>query len=411
MTTATTASVQALEARHVLQTYKRQPVVLVRGEGRRLYDAEGRAYLDFLSGIGVVVLGHGDPGLADAVADQARTLIHTSNLYFHPLQGRLAAKLSALSGLQRAFFCNSGAEAVEACLKFARRYWYSQGVTTRTRFVALEHGFSGRTMGALSVTANPHYREPFGPLIPGVTFVSPDDVAALEAAVTDETAAIIAEPIQGEGGVRPLPAAFAEAIARVTRRTGTLLIADEIQCGLGRTGHAFHYQAFGWEPDLVTVGKAIGSGVPIGAALVSEKVAAQIVAGDHGTTYGGNLLATRAALHVLERLTGTADAVPYAGGGVIGHVREVGPYFGERLEALAAKHAIVRSVRGAGVMRGLELAIDAQPVVQFALDHGLLVNRTAERVVRMLPPFTVTMAEVDEAVAVLDQALQAAASA
>jgi len=406
----TIAQVQELEARHVLQTYKRQPVVLTRGEGTRLFDAEGRAYLDFLSGIGVVVLGHGHAGLADVIADQSRTLIHTSNLYYHPLQGRLAAKLAALSGLQRTFFCNSGTEAVEACLKFARRYWFSQGVTGRTEFVALDHGFSGRTMGALSVTANPHYREPFGPLIPGVRFVSPDDVSALEAAVTDRTAAIIAEPIQGEGGVRPLPDAFAAAVARVTERTGTLLIADEIQCGLGRTGQAFHYQAFGWKPDLVTVGKALGSGVPVGAALVAEHVASQVFPGDHGTTYGGNLLATRAAIYVLEQLTGTSEAVPYTGGGVIGHVREVGPVLGERLEQLRARHAIVQSVRGAGVMRGLELTIDAQPVVEKALAAGLLVNRTAERVVRMLPPFTVTPADIDEAVGILDRVLAEVAS-
>jgi acetylornithine/N-succinyldiaminopimelate aminotransferase len=401
----TTQQVQELEARHVLQTYKRQPVVLVRGDGRRLYDLDGREYLDFLSGIGVVVLGHSDPGLSEAISDQARTLIHTSNLYYHPLQGQLAAKLAAISGLERAFFCNSGTEAVEACLKFSRRYWYSQGVKDRTEFVALEHGFSGRTMGALSVTANPHYREPFEPLIPGVTFVSPDDVAALEAAVTTRTAAIIAEPIQGEGGVRPLSAEFAEAVARVTRQTGALLIADEIQCGLGRTGRPFHFQAFGWNPDLVTVGKAIGSGVPIGAALVSGRVAAQIFAGDHGTTYGGNLLATRAALHVLSQLTGTPDAVPYVDGGIIGHVRQVGPVFGARLEALKARHAVVDSVRGDGVMRGLVLTVDAAPVVDAALTRGLIVNRTAERVVRMLPPFTVTEAEIDEAIGILDAAL------
>ena len=405
----TTQQVQELESRHVLQTYKRQPLVLVRGEGRHLYDLEGREYLDFLSGIGVVVLGHSDPGLAEVVAEQARTLIHTSNLYYHPLQGQLAAKLSALSGLERAFFCNSGTEAVEACLKFARRFWFTQGTTTRTQFVALHHGFSGRTMGALSVTANPHYREPFGPLIPGVTFVEPDDIAALEAAISERTAAIIAEPIQGEGGVRPLSPEFAAAIARVTAQTGTLLIADEIQCGLGRTGHPFHFQAFGWNPDLITVGKAIGSGVPVGAALVSGRVAAQIFAGDHGTTYGGNLLATRAALYVLSRLTGTSEAVPYESGGVIDHVRAVGPIFGKRLEALSAKQRIIDGVRGAGVMRGLVLSIDAAPVVEGALKRGLLVNRTAERVVRMLPPFTVTEAEIDEAVAILDAALADAA--
>jgi acetylornithine aminotransferase/acetylornithine/N-succinyldiaminopimelate aminotransferase len=391
----TAEQVKALEAEHVLQTYKRLPVVFVRGEGTHLYDESGRDYLDFISGIGVVVLGHAHPGLAAAVADQAKMLIHTSNLYYHPLQGRLAARLAKLSGLQRSFFCNSGTEAVEACLKFARRYWYSKGLRHRTKFVALEHGFSGRSMGALSVTANAHYREPFEPLIPGVTFVAPGDIAALEAAVTDETAAIIVEPVQGEGGIRPLSPAFAAAITRVTKSTGTLLIADEIQCGLGRTGWPFHFQALGWSPDLITVGKAIGSGIPIGAALVSETVAQQIFAGDHGTTYGGNLLATRAALFVLDQIEG----------GLIDHVRRVGVIFEQHLVELQRKHSMIREVRGAGVMRGLELTVDAQPVIDGALKAGLLVNRTAERVVRMLPPFTVTAAEIEQAVGVLDEVL------
>jgi predicted acetylornithine/succinylornithine family transaminase len=393
--TTNAQTVTALEAQHVLQTYKRQPVVFVRGEGSRLFDQSGRAYLDFLSGIGVVVLGHGHPGLAAVIADQAKTLIHTSNLYYHPLQGQLAATLASMSGLQRAFFCNSGTEAVEACLKFARRYWYSKDIKNRTGYVALEHGFSGRTMGALSVTANAHYRDPFGPLVPGVTFVSPDDVAGLEAAVNETTAAIIAEPIQGEGGVRPLPPEFAAAIARVTKKTGTLLIADEIQCGLGRTGRPFQFQALGWSPDLVTVGKAIGSGIPIGAALVAEHVAKQIFPGDHGTTYGGNLLSTRAAIYVLEQLAGPVAA----------NIKAVAPVFEQRLLALQKKHPVVRSVRGAGLMRGLELAVDAQPVIDAALKSGLLVNRTAERVVRMLPPLTVSVAEIEEAVGILDGAL------
>jgi acetylornithine/N-succinyldiaminopimelate aminotransferase len=393
---STTADqVKALEAEHVLQTYKRQPVVFVRGSGTHLYDDSGREYLDFVSGIGVVVLGHAHAGLAAVVADQSKTLIHTSNLYYHPLQGRLAARLAKLSGLQRSFFCNSGTEAVEACLKFARRYWYSQGAKNRTRFVALEHGFSGRSMGALSVTANAHYREPFEPLIPGVTFVAPGDVDALEAAVTTETAAIIAEPVQGEGGIRPLSAEFASAINRVTKATGTLLIADEIQCGLGRTGWPFHFQAFGWSPDLVTVGKAIGSGIPIGAALVSENVAKQVFAGDHGSTYGGNLLATRAALFVLDEIEG----------GLIEHVREVGEVFEQQLLQLQRKHSLIREVRGAGVMRGLELEIDAQPVIEGALKAGLLINRTAERVVRLLPPFTVAATEIEQAVNTLDEVL------
>jgi len=389
------SNVTALEAQHVLQTYKRQPVVFVRGEGSRLFDEDGRSYLDFISGIGVCVLGHAHPGLAAVIADQAKTLIHTSNLYYHPLQGQLAARLASMSGLQRTFFCNSGTEAVEACLKFARRYWYSKGIKNRTQYVALEHGFSGRTMGALSVTANSHYREPFGPLIPGVTFIAPDDIKGLEAAVTEQTAAVIAEPIQGEGGVRPLSPEFAAAIARVTKATGTLLIADEIQCGLGRTGRSFHFQSFGWTPDLVTIGKAIGSGIPIGAALVAEHVAKEIFAGDHGTTYGGNLLSTRAALYVLDELDQLAP-----------HIKEAGALFEQTLLALQKQHRVITSVRGAGLMRGLELAVDAAPVVEAALKSGLLVNRTAERVVRMLPPLTVTAAEIEEATRILDGALR-----
>src|SRR5215207_4327846 len=386
--------VNALESTYVLQTYKRAPVALVRGEGTRLFDSTGKRYLDFISGIGVVVLGHGHPALARAIASQAATLVQTSNLYYHPLQGQLAARLAALSGLQRTFFCNSGTEAVEACLKFARRYWYSKGVRNRTQYVALEHGFSGRSMGALSVTANANYRAPFEPLIPGVTFIAPGDIKGLQAAVTEQTAAVIAEPIQGEGGVRPLSPEFAAAIARVTKNTGTLLIADEIQCGLGRTGWPFHFQSFGWAPDLVTVGKAIGSGIPIGAALVGEHVAKEIFPGDHGTTYGGNVLSTRAAIYVLERI-----------GSLTSSIKDSSRVFEEKLIGLQRKHQVVTSVRGAGLMRGLELAVDAQPVVEGALKAGLLVNRTAERVVRMLPPLTVTAEEIDEAVRVLDGVL------
>lgn len=405
------STVIALDAAHVLQTYKRQPIVLVRGKGCVLFDAQGKQYLDFISGIGVVVLGHADAGLAAVIADQASTLAHTSNLYHHPLQGRLAARLAALSGLPRAFFCNSGAEAVEACLKFARRYWYSQGATERTRFVALQHAFSGRTLGALSVTAARSYREPFEPLVPGVSFVSPDDPSGLESAVTEQTAAIIVEPIQGEGGVRPLTTALVAAIERACARTGTLLIADEVQSGLGRTGHPFYFSELGLTPDLVAVGKALGSGVPVAAALVSDQVARRIAAGDHGSTYGGNPLAMRAALYVVEQLTGTSEPVPYAPpSGLIGHVREVSPLLESALQQLAGRHGIVRAVRGAGLMRGLELTIDAAPVVDAAREGGLLVNRTAETVIRILPPLVVTAAEIDRAADILDAALTRAAN-
>jgi predicted acetylornithine/succinylornithine family transaminase len=390
--------IQRRESTHVLQTYRRQPVAFVRGSGPRLWDVDGREYLDFVSGIGVASLGHAHPGLAAAIADQASTLLHTSNLYYHPYQAEAAARLTTMSGLSRVFFCNSGAEANEACLKFARRYWYTKGVKGRVGFVAVEGGFAGRTMGALSVTHDEHYRAPFMPLLGPVTFVPDDRPDLLASAVGDTTAALIAEPIRGEGGIRPLPPEFAKAISDVCARTGTLLIADEVQSGLGRTGYPFYSQALGWTPDLISVGKALGSGVPIGAALVSEHVADTISAGDHGSTYGGNLMATRAAAFVLEQLMDH---------GLIDHVKEVGVHFERRLRTLALKHPVIVEVRGAGVMRGLQLNIDAAPVVEQARQRGLLVNRTDEKVVRLLPPLTIEAADIDRAVGILDEVFAA----
>lgn len=385
------------ESRHVLQTYKRQPVAFVRGVGSRLYDIDGREYLDFVSGIGVTALGHAHPGLTAAIADQAATLLHTSNLYYHPYQAEAAARLAQLSGLSRTFFCNSGTEAVEACLKFARRYWYTQGAPQRTGFVAVEGAFSGRTMGALSVTHSEGYRQPFGPLIGPVTFIDPLKPDALAAAVTDRTAAIIAEPILGEGGVRPLSPQFAAAINEACARTGALYIADEVQTGLGRTGYPFYAQALGLRPDLMSVGKALGGGVPIGAALVSERVAQAVSAGDHGSTYGGNLLGTRAAVFVLDQLMG----------GLIDHVKTVGVHLERQLRALALRHPSIVEVRGAGLMRAIQLRIDATPVVDAARDRGLLVNRTDGAVVRLLPALTIEAADIDRAVDVLDGVLTA----
>jgi len=322
--------------------------------------------------------------------------VHTSNLYYHPFQAEAAGRLSALSGLARTFFCNSGTEANEACLKFARRYWHTQGVKGRTGFVAVQQAFAGRSMGALSVTYDEHYRTPFEPLLGPVTFVDPTVPESLAAAVTDNIAAIIAEPIRGEGGIRPLPKAFSDAIVDVCRRTGTLLIADEVQTGLGRTGYPFYSQALGWQPDLISVGKALGSGVPVGAALVSERVAGAIAPGDHGSTYGGNLLATRAAAFFLEQLMDH---------GLLDHVKSVGAHFERRLRALALKHPVIAEVRGAGLMRGVDLRIDATPVVDHARQNGLLVNRTSETVVRMLPPLTVDAATLDRGVEILDLVL------
>jgi acetylornithine/succinyldiaminopimelate/putrescine aminotransferase len=375
MTTAT--DVMAIETEHLLQVYRRGKVVFTHGRGCRLFDADGRAYLDLTSGVGVAALGHAHPALAAAIASQASELLHTSNLYFHPLQGEVAARLASLSGLPRAFFCNSGAEAVEACLKFARRFWYSQGETERTGFVALEHSFHGRTMGSLSVTWDDHYRAPFQPLVPNVRFVPNDDPAALRSAVSSSTAAIILEPLQGEGGVRPLGPEFADAVSAVCRETGTLLIADEVQCGLGRTGVTFYSTTLGLKPDLMAVGKSLGA--------------------DHGSTYGGNLLACRAALVFLDELQD-----------LIGHVSRVGTYTGNKLRQLAGRWPQVREVRGAGVMWGLDLDRPALPVVEAALERGLLINRTSETVIRLLPPYVITTAEIDEALDLLEAAMLAA---
>ena len=397
MTTTVVDEVVARESRYVLQTYKRNPVTLVRGNGVRLYDAEGKEYFDLLSGIGVASLGHGHAGLARAVAEQAQTLIHTSNLFYHPYQGQVAERLSQLSGLPRAFICNSGTEANEACLKFARRYWYTKG-EPRAEFVALDESFHGRTFGSLSVTSDPHYREPFEPLLPTVKFVKTNDPASLRAAVSKSTAAIIAEPILGEGGIKPLTPAFAEAITEACATTGALYIADEVQSGMGRTGQPFHFAALGLKPHLVAVGKALGGGVPVGAALIGQDVADTITYGDHGTTYGGNLLACRAALVVLEELTER---------GLMAQVARVGAHVEARLRQIAAKHPIVKDVRGKGLMWGLDLANAKLPIVAAGLERGVIVNLTADTVVRLLPPLVITEAEADEALGRLDAALGA----
>ncbi len=382
-------------ADHLLGVYRRPDVVFERGSGAWLYDSAGRDYLDFISGVGVVSLGHGHPRVAAAIAEQAGALAHTSNLFHHPFQAPVADRLAALSGLSRAFLCNSGAEAIEACLKFARRFWHAQGAP-RHHFVALEHSFHGRTMGALSVTWDAHYRDPFAPLVEPVTFVAADDPDALAAAVTGETAAVVLEPIQGEGGVRPLSRDFAAAVSAACARTGALLIADEVQCGLGRTGVPFASATLGLTPDLMAVGKALGSGFPVAAALFSDRVASCAQPGDHGSTYGGNVLACRAALVFLEELMDN---------GLLEHIRTVGAALEVRLRAIAARRRRITDVRGAGLMWGLEIEGDALAVVDAARDRGLLINRTSSTVLRLLPPFIVNADEIARASDLLEAAL------
>ena len=396
--TTTSTDVKALEGQYLLQNYRRFPVVFDRGEGVRLFDQSGRSYLDFLSGIGVACLGHAHPALVRALTAQTAELMHTSNLYYHPLQADLASRLCTLTGFDRAFFCNSGTESVEAALKFARRYWYTQG-TPRAKFVALPHGFHGRTMGALSITAGDAYRKPFEPLVPGAVIAASDDPAELDALIDADTAAVVVEPIRGEGGVRPVSPALVAAIGAACRRTGALLIADEVQSGTGRTGTFLHGQAIGLQPDLVTLAKALGGGVPIGAVLLTNRIASCVVPGDHGTTYGGNLLACRAALTVLDALEG----------GLQSAISRVSAYLFSRLHALAAStHGAITEVRGAGVFVGIELSQDALPVANGALERGLIVNRTSGNVIRLLPSYVISEKDVDEAVGILDASIRAA---
>ena len=377
----------AKEAEHVLQVYKRIPIMFVRGQGSHLIDEHGQKYLDLLSGIGVASLGHAHTKLADIIGKQAHELLHTSNLYFHPLQAEVASHLSRLSGLTRTFFCNSGTEAVEACLKFARRYWYSQGDKNRSGIVAFDGSFHGRTFGSLSVTAGETYRAPFSPLLPGVQFVSPLDIEQIKRSITDQTAAVIVEPIQGEGGVRPIPTETAQALADICSTTQTLLIADEVQCGLGRTGQPFYSSTLGLTPDLMALGKALGAGIPIGAALLSEKVSSSVSYGDHGSTYGGNPLACQAALVFLSALED----------GLIQRVSDAGERLRSGLEKLVSTSDELHEVRGAGLMCGIEVDIAvADQIVNTALEHKLLINRTAGTVVRLLPPLTISNEDIDD---------------
>lgn len=395
MNTTTTTSPAPPQGSRLLPVYRRPDVVFTSGRGSWLLDEQGRRYLDFISGVGVVSLGHAHPDLARALSEQAASLVHTSNLFHHRLQEVVAERLVRLSGLERVFLCNSGTEAVETCLKFARRFWHHQG-SPRAGFVALQHGFHGRTMGSLSVTWEAHYREPFAPLVAPVAFVSPGDPEALLAAVTEQTAAVILEPIQGEGGVRPLSAEFAAAVSEACRRTGTLLIADEVQCGLGRTGVPFASTALGLQPDLIAVGKALGAGFPVAAALFSRHVAETAQPGDHGSTYGGNVLACRAALVFLDKLLD---------GDLLAQVRHAGALFRGGLTQLAARHPAVRKVRGDGLMWGIEFPTDAADLVTGALELGLLVNRTSSNVIRLLPPFTIAEDEILQGLDILDTLL------
>src|SRR5690349_3564810 len=384
-----------LEKEHLLQNYARYPLALARGKGCYLYDLQGKKYLDFLTGIGVNALGHAHPRIVKVIREQAALLIHSSNLYYHQYQGPLAKRLCEMSGLQRAFFCNSGTEAIEAALKMMKAHGRSVS-SEKFEVIALENSFHGRTVGALSVTGQPKYRADFEPLMPGVRVVPVNDLAALEAAFSERTAGIVMELIQGEGGINPLTHEFVVKARELADRHNALLVADETQCGVGRPGTYFAYQRSTPVvlPDIVVAAKPVACGLPLGFVVANEKAAAAIKPGMHGTTFGGGALACRVSLEFLDILDELMPAI-----------QRVGGYFHVTLNELARKHAVVKEVRGFGLMLGMELAVPGKQLVLDAIAHGLLINCTHETVLRFLPPYIVTEREVDQAVKTLAKLL------
>jgi len=395
-------SIMQAEKNLLLPTYDRQKVLFTRGKGVHLWDSKGRRYLDFLSGIGVNALGHAHPAVLKVIKDQAGRLIHTSNLFYHPYQSELARRLTRMSGMDRAFFCNSGTEAWEGALKLARAYARtnnSNGHKAKWRLLALENSFHGRTFGALSTTGQAKYRDPFMPLVPGVDFVAFNDVEDLKRQFDGSVCAVCIETIQGEGGINLVSQEFLQTARALTEKSDALLLLDEIQCGLGRTGKYFAYQQYGIQPDIVTVAKPLAAGLPLGALLTSNRVATAMQPGLHGTTFGGGPLACAVAIEVLKQM----DKLK-------GHVSKLGRHFLEGLHGLQRKHNSVKAVRGIGMMLAIELesADLAKGVVANLLANGILINRTHDTVLRFLPPYVIQKKHVDEVVDALDRALAAA---
>jgi len=392
-------SVAKSEQNLLLPTYDRHKVLLEKGRGVYLWDVQGKRYLDFLSGIGVNALGHTHPAIQKVLRKQAAKLIHTSNLFFHEYQAELAERLAKISGLDRVFFSNSGTEAWEGALKLARLYARAQssnGQKPKSRFLALENSFHGRTYGALTTTGQAKYREPYAPLLPGVEFVKFNDLDDLKHKFDASVCAICLETIQGEGGIRPVSEEFLHLARKLTKDSGSLLILDEIQAGLGRTGKYFAYQHYSVRPDIITIAKPLAAGLPLGAFLTTNRVARAMHPGLHGTTFGGGPLASAVAIEFLKQLDG-----------MLPHINKVGNYFRNQLEGLQKKHPAILEVRGKGLMVGLELNSSdlAKSVVANLLSNGIMINRTHETVLRFLPPYIIKKKHVDEVVRALDSAL------
>jgi len=385
--TAAAAGVMDLERDYLLRNYSRYPVVLHHGKGVWLTGADGKRYLDLIAGIGVNALGHAHPRITRIIREQAGLLIHSSNLYYHLYQGPLAKRLVEISGLRRAFFCNSGTEAMEGALKMIRSHGRKISAG-KFEIIALENSFHGRTLGALSITGQAKYRQDFMPLLPGVKFVPPNDVAALEAAVSERTAGIVLEFIQGEGGIYPLSVEYARKARQLASRVNALLVFDEIQCGVGRPGRHFAYQLAEPVilPDVMVAAKPLACGLPLGAILANEKAAATIGPGMHGTTFGGGALACRVALEFLDILDG-----------LLPHIHLVGAQIRAEFNELKRHFSFIKDVRGFGLMIGVELDVPGKQIVLDALEEGLLINCTHETVIRLLPPYILNEKEADRA--------------
>jgi acetylornithine aminotransferase/acetylornithine/N-succinyldiaminopimelate aminotransferase len=396
----TLSHIQQLESQYLMQTYARSPVLFVRGKGSMLYDDQGKAYLDFISGIGVNVLGYDHPRVRRVMKEQGN-LLHTSNLYYHPYQGQLAERLVKASGMARVFFCNTGTESVEGSLKLARAWQRKQGREDKTEFVALVNSFHGRTMGALSITEQEKYRKPFEPLIPGVRFIDPDNsqngFAEVREAINDRTAAVIIETIQGESGVRPVNDSFLKAVREACDAVDALLILDEVQCGLGRTGKTFAFENTPVKPDVLCVAKPLGLGVPLGAFIVAEKAVDGLKAGDHGSTFGGGPLACRLSLEFMEMLQEEQ---------LMQRVTEVGNYFRKQLRRLHRRHPeLIKDVRGLGLMVGAETSFPSKSVAMKMLERGFLINCTHDTVLRFLPPYIIKKSEISSMLTNLEEVI------
>jgi len=392
------SKVQRAEAALLLPTYERNPVMFTRGQGVYLWDSKGKKYLDLLSGIGVNALGYGHPSILAVLSKQSKRLIHTSNLFFHEFQSELARELTKITGLDRAFFCNSGTEAWEAALKLARAYAHGRNGNenhSKWRILAMEDSFHGRTFGSLATTGQAKYREPFAPMLPGVSFVGLNDVDDLKWKFDSNVCAICLETVLGEGGIRPVSAEFLKLARELTAKNDALLVVDEIQSGLGRTGRFFAYQHYDVLPDVVTVAKPLAAGLPLGALLTTHKVGGAMRPGLHGTTFGGGPLTCSVAVEFLRQLKAQLH-----------HVRKIGRYFRGQLELLRDKHASILEVRGLGLMLALELESSdlARVVVNKLMEEGIIINRTHETVLRFLPPYVIEKKHVDQAIHALDAA-------